>query len=32
VTVVFYSHLARRAERVERESRRGQQSPRRVPP
>jgi len=32
VTVVFYSHLARRAERVERESRRGQQSPRRVAP
>ncbi|MEY2602477.1 MAG: inositol transport system ATP-binding protein [Verrucomicrobiota bacterium] len=30
VTVVFYSHLARRAERVERESRRGRQSPRRV--
>jgi rhamnose transport system ATP-binding protein len=30
VTVVFYSHLARRAERVERESRRGQLSPRRM--
>ena len=30
VTVVFYSHLARRAERVERESRRGQQTPTRV--
>src|SRR4030081_2542816 len=29
VTVIFYSHLARRAERVGRESRRGQQSPRR---
>jgi rhamnose transport system ATP-binding protein len=30
VTVIFYSHLARRAERVERESRRGRLSPRRI--
>jgi rhamnose transport system ATP-binding protein len=30
VTVVFYSYLARRAERVERESRRGRLSPRRI--